>query len=88
MAIVYAADLYHDGGYVKKRGDSFTKADADKYFDGVDPKQLLEDGVICMDSSLPENVDDHRSPSLNELEAQMARENAEDKPASKSADKG
>ena len=73
MALVYAADVMGDNrAYVKKRGDAFNKADAEKLFGVDDPQQLLDDGVICVDSALPENADEHRSLSYYEMEAAEA----------------
>lgn len=76
MALVYASDVKHDGEFVKKRGDKFVTADAEKYFD-VEPEQLLEDGIVVQEAALPENADDVRSTSFYELQAQMLRESEE-----------
>lgn len=74
MALVYAADVMGDDRkMVKKRGDAYSKSDAKDMFGLEDGASLLEDGVIVLDSALPENSDEHRSLSYYELEAQQVR---------------
>jgi hypothetical protein len=67
MPLVYASDVLHgdeDGNrtYVKKRGDRFNKADAKDLFNLDDPKSLIDDGVVVMDTALPENADEDSEP--------------------------
>jgi hypothetical protein len=85
MPLVYASDVLHgdeDGNrtYVKKRGDRFNKADAKDLFNLDDPKSLIDDGVVVMDTALPENADDGRSASYYELEAEMLRNSEDSEP--------
>lgn len=77
MGLVYASDIKHDGEFVKKRGEKFVGSDAKKFFDLDDATSLVDDGVIVMDSALPENDDSPRATSYYELEAEMLRNNDE-----------
>ena len=77
MPLVYASDVVHDGEYVKKRGDAFAGGDAKSLFDLDDDSadQLVSEGVVVMDTALPENADEPRSLSYYELQAAMLRKN-------------
>jgi hypothetical protein len=73
VPLVYAADVKHDGEFVKKRGDKFTGKDAKDLFDlDGDETSLVDDGILCMDAELGEDRDP-MSTSYYELQAEMAR---------------
>lgn len=75
MPLVYASDVIGDDRkVVKKRGDEYTKSDAKSIFNEDDGKSLIEDGVIVLDSTLPENNEGTALTSLNAMEALNARE--------------
>ena len=76
MGLVYASDVKHDGEMARKRGDAFKTSDAKELFD-MKPEDLVAEGVVVMDTALPENNDESRSSSFYELQAQMLRESKE-----------